>query len=396
MATRNYLVIGAMLSVVTAGCGPSVQLPPVQEPLDSSAWERCSGELDELQDPDAPKMAEELTTSNKTMICRGVVAAAKGNVEEGLEILNEAAIKDKTDHRPLYLAGRILAQQGRYEEALTAFERSAKRFPSIEVPTERIGRKLEGKESSEAALAFLQMARDRQLCPYGCMGFIAKLYQRNGEHEKAEATYVEMIHEAPGEPAAYVGIAGLRNQAGDYGEEVKMLEQAEKAKHFKDLSNGQKADIYHSLAFACYNAQEFGSAQIAVERALAIKKDRPEWLVLAGWIEMKQGRPEVAERWFAKARLADSGFAAAHEGIGDAKIEMGKVHQAIGAYRRAADIDPTSTVYMLKLAYAHALIGDRDAAARLVADATHLNRDHLPEELLSKVAPLLEPNTSTE
>ncbi|MCP4196960.1 MAG: tetratricopeptide repeat protein [Proteobacteria bacterium] len=396
MANRTCLLIGVMFAALMVGCGPSVQLPSVQEPLDSSAWERCSGELDELQDPNAPRMAEELTTSTKTMICRGVVAAAKGNEEKGLEILNEAAIKDKKDHRPLYLAGRILAEQGRYEEALTAFERSAKRFPSIEVPTERIGRKIEGKESPAAALAFLLMARDRQLCPYGCMGFVAKLYQRSGEYEKAEATYVEMIHETPGEPAAYVGIAGIRNHAGNYGEEVKMLEQAEKARHFQALSDGQKADIYFSLAFASYNAEEFGSAQVAIERALALKKDRPEWLVLAGWIEMKQGRPEAAERWFAKARLADSGFAAAHEGIGDAKIEMGKVHEAIGAYRRAADIDPTSVVYMLKLAYAHALIGDRDTAARLVADATHLDRDHLPEELLSKVAQLLEQNTHTE
>jgi tetratricopeptide (TPR) repeat protein len=341
-------------------------------------------------------MAEELTNNAKTMTCKGVVTAAKGNVEEGLEILNEAAIKDKKDHRPLYLSGRILAEQGRYEEALTAFERSAKRFPSIEVPTERIGRKIESTESPEAARAFLLMARDRQLCPYGCMGLIAKLYKKSGAHENAEATYVEMISDAPGEPAAYVGLAGIRNQAGNYSEEAKILEQAEKARHFASLSDGQKANIYFSLAVARYNAEEFGSAQVAIERALELKKERPEWLVLAGWIEMKRDRPEAAERWFAKARLADPRFAAAHEGIGDAKIARGKVHQAIGAYQSATDIDPTSTVYILKLAYANALIGDMETASRLVADATHLDRGHLPQELLSKVTQLLEKNQNPE
>jgi tetratricopeptide (TPR) repeat protein len=150
------------------------------------------------------------------------------------------------------------------------------------------------------------------------------------------------------------------------------------------------------LAFARYNAEEFASAQVAIGRALELKKERPEWLVLAGWIEMKGDRPEAAERWFAKARLADPRFAAAHEGIGDAKIARGKVHEAIGAYRRAADIDPTSTVYILKLAYANALIGDMEKATRLVDDATYLDRDHLPQELLTKVTQLLEKNNHPE
>ncbi len=396
MTNRTTFLIGAMLAAVMAGCGPSARLPSVQEPLDSKAWEDCSGEPDEPQDPNAPRLAEELTSNAKSMTCKGVVTAARGNVEEGLEILNEAAIKDKKDHRPLYLSGRILAEQGRYEEALTAFERSAKRFPSIEVPVERVGRKIEGKESPEAALAFLLMARDRQLCPYGCMGLIAELYQKGGEHEKAEATYVEMISTAPGEPSAYVGMAGIRNQAGEHHEEVKMLEQAQKARHFADLSDVQKANIYFSLAFARYNAEDFGSAQVAIERALELREGLPEWLVLAGWIEMKRDQPEVAERWFAKARLADSRFAAAHEGIGDAKIARGKIHQAIGAYRSAADLDPTSTVYMLKLAYVNALIGDLETADSLVRNAARLDGEHLPEELLSKVNELLEEKSNPQ
>lgn len=382
--------------IAASGCLPKVQLPAVVEPLDSPAWQRCAEVQDEGKDPNAPKMAEELTRNTKTMICQSVVLATQGKTEEALEILNEVAVLDKADHRPYYLSGRILAAAERYDEAMTAFERSAKRFPSMEPPTERIGRRIMDQDGAEESLDFLLKAKNRKLCPYGCKGLIAEIYRKQKESEKAIAIYNEMLNDQPGEPAAFVGLAGLYNAAADYPKEVAMLERATHAVQFASLGESQKADVFYRLTFSRYNAKAYPQAAGAIADALALEDDHADWLVLAGWIEMKRNRPKDAERFFAKARLKDPRFAAAHVGIGDAKAAQDKLHEAIGAYQRARDLDPTSAQYILKLAYANARIGDLETAGRLVDEAVRLDGEHLPEALLSKVTKLLEQSPPEE
>jgi tetratricopeptide (TPR) repeat protein len=368
------------------GCGPTVRIPGVQEPIDSPEWKRCAGELAERE---STAMIDDLTLDSRTLLCQGVALAAAGKIEDGLELLNESAVRDKEDHRPHYLSGRILVEAGRYEEALTEFERSAKRFPSMEVPTERLGRKLLEEKGGVEARIFLEKAEERNLCLYGCQGLLAKLHHEAGEDDKAEAIYNKMIKAEPDEPGAFVGLAGIKNSASDYKKEAELLDRAVGAKHFSELSDGERAGVFYSLAFARYNASDYGRAIEAIDKAINIEGDRADWYVLAGWIEMKRTRPEFALTRFEKAKSMDGKMSAAQAGMGDARTALGEYDKAIAALEKARDLDPTNAVVILKLAYATAMSGDLEGARRLVDEAAAIDKEHLPPELLGKVTEML-------
>jgi tetratricopeptide (TPR) repeat protein len=371
---------------LATGCGPGINLPGVHEPLDSEEWKRCAGELEERE---SISLIDDLTLDAKTLLCRGMVLAAEGKINEGIELLTEASVRDKEDHRPHYLMGRILTEAGRHEEALSAFERSQQRFPEMEVPTERLGRQVREKDGDEPAKAFLIKARERKLCPYGCLGLLAELYHATGDDEQAEKIYASMVKSDPGEPAGYVGLASLKNSAADYVAESDLLTQATKAAHFKDLSNEQKADIYYAHAFARYNARKFKGAAKAIERALSLVK-KADWYVLAGWIELKLDNPALAITKFEKAIDLDADLAAAHTGLGDSMMALGRTDDALRSYEKARLLDGKDAVILLKAAHAKAVAGDIDAASAMVDEAAALDKEHLPADLLKKVTKLIE------
>jgi tetratricopeptide (TPR) repeat protein len=375
------------LTVVCAiGCGPSVQLPSVHEPIDSQAWRDCAGEP---FDREAMGLIDELSMDHQGMLCQGVVAAASGQTETGLGLLTEAGVRDKKDHRPHYLAGRVLAEAGRYEEALTEFERSTTRFPSIKVPTERLGRNLLEKKGNTEARVFLDAANDRKLCPYGCLGLLARLLHEAKEDEKATAIYEEMVKTDPSEPAAYVGLAGMLNRKAEYVEEAGMLDKAVATEHFKHLGDSQRADIFYSLSFARYNAREFAAAYAGIEKAIEIVDERGDWHVLAGWISLKRDRPVDALLHFEDAAELNPKLAAAYTGIGDAQLVQKQNNEAKEAFAKARELDPTNTVIILKQALATAHDGDLETAARLVDEAASMGKDNLPKEVLTEVTDLL-------
>ncbi len=376
--------IAGLFAIV--GCSPAVKLPSVQEPIDSPEWTRCAGELARRE---AVAMIDDLTLDSKTLLCQGVALAATGKVDEGLELLTESGVRDKEDHRPHYLSGRILTEAGRYEEALSAFERSAKRYPSMEVPTERLGRKLIEKNSPQEALIFLKKARERNLCLYGCMGLLARLHHEAGEDDKAEAIYDEMTEKDPDRPEAYYGLAGLRNSASKHKEEAALLKKAVQSKKFAEIGETSQADILYSMSFALYNTGSYPAAADAIGRAVKLVGDRADWYVLAGWIEMKRDRHEDALARFKKATTTNDKLGAAHAGLGDARIALNEPDRARTAYKRARELDPMNSVTILKLAHAAALEGDLEAAKRLVDEAASMGKEHLPQDLLGKVTDLL-------
>ena len=380
------IVTISTLCLIAISCMPGANMPSVLEPIDSQKWKQCA---DELAKREQGALLDDLTLDSATLVCQGAVLASEGKTNEALELLTEASVKDKEDHRPHYLAGRVLADAGRYDEALTAFERSHQRFPSMEVPTERMGRSIEKKSGPEEALGFMKRANDRGLCPYGCQGLMAKLHHQLKQDDEARKIYKEMTGIKPGEPTGYVGLASLANAESDFIDETTLLERAISVAHFKDLSDIQKADIYFSLAFAKYNSQNLAGAKNAIETALELNPKRADWYLLEGWIALKEGQAAKAIIAFDTAKELDPNMAAVHAGIGDAELALGNVPGARTAYSRAKEIDPTNGVYALKGAHAAAMARDFEIAEKLLNDAKAMGADGLPQDLVRKVVDLL-------
>jgi len=381
---RNTL-FGVAGAALLSGCAPAVKLPSVLEPLSSTQWKSCA---DEAAMRESMSMIDDMTLDAKTLLCRGVVAAADGKTDEGLDMLNRAAVQNDDDYRAHYLTGRVLAEAGRYEEALSAFERSAKRNPQMEVPTERLGRSIMEKNGDKEALGFLVKADGRSLCPYSCKGLLARLYHRTGDDEKAKSIYNRMLLDNPGDPNAHVGIAAIQNGSSDYESESDSLTRAVESAGFLSLSTGEQAAIHYSHAFARYNARKFKGAAKSIERALKLEF-HPDWLLLAGWIQLKLEDPAMALVQFDKAIAADEKLAPAYAGKGDALLSLRRASDAVDAFKIACERDEKSALFQLKLAFALATDGDNTGARAALDKALEMDGAHLPGDLVQKVRKMI-------
>ncbi len=396
MKALNTLCAFALLATLTA-CMPPANVPSVKEPIDSGKWTRCA---EELRQREENALVDDIALGGQTLLCEGVAAAGKGKIEKALELLTEAGIEDKKDYRPHYMAGRVLAEAGRYEEALTAFERSYKRYDRLPVPSEGIGRDIAEKKDKNAAIGFLETAEGRKLCSYGCKTLLATLYRETGQVEKAEPVYKAMVAEAPGEPAGHMGLAAVENFRKRYDQEAGRLEEAIASEKFKSLSKKQKASLYYSLAFARYNSDEPDAAAQAMDEALLLSGEQGDWFLLAGWIEMKRGHSAKALMSFERAAKLAPSLAPAEEGMGDAALAMGNSEEAAASYRRAHEIDPQNGIFILKLALATLKSGDSDGGKQLFEQALEVGQNQLPQSLVNEVSALVptapEPDASAD
>lgn len=380
-------------SAVFSACMAPANVPSVKEPIDSSKWTRCA---EELRQRESNALVDDIALGGQTLLCEGVAAAGRGEIEKALELLTESSVEDKKDYRPHYMAGRVLAEAGRYEEALTAFERSYKRYDRLPVPSEQIGRDIAEKKDKNAAIGFLETAEGRKLCPYGCKGLLASLYRETGQVEKAEPVYRTMVTEAPEEPAGHMGLAAVENSRKSYAQEAARLEAAIASKKFSSLSKEQKASLHYSLAFARYNSDEPDAAANAMDEALILNRDQGDWYLLAGWIEMKRSRTAKALVNFEKAAKLIPSLAPAHEGIGDAALAMGNHEEAIDAFRRAHELDPENGIFILKQALAVLKAGDTAEGKQLFQQALEVGQNRLPQSLVNQISALVPPETAPD
>jgi tetratricopeptide (TPR) repeat protein len=377
------IIIGS-LSAGALACMPAANLPGVLEPLDSPKWQQCA---DDLAARSEVAMIDDIALRSETLICQGMAIFNEGNVDVALDRLNEAGVKDKKDHRPLYLSGRILVEARRYEEALTAFEKSWRRYPAMEVPSERIGRTIKDVEipGNETAVSFLKHAIERKLCPYGCKGLLAEIYHETGMKTEAGQIYEEMIFDNPDEPAAYVGLARMRNSIEDFWGEAEQLERALKCGKFKELTIKEQADLYYSQAFAWYNAKELNAALDSIKKGIELDAKNADWFVLNGWVELKRDNAAQALIAFDKAMALNPNLAVAHAGIGDAQLLLGSLEKAVESYDQAHQLDSHDPVIKLKRGFAAAKSGDLDTAELMLEGAERLGGARLPADLVAKV-----------
>ena len=380
-------ILNVLTALFVVACVPAVEMPGVLDPLDDPKWKECADQLAARQEQ---AMLDDLMLDTQRLVCQGVVTAEEGRVDKSMSLLSQAAVKDPKDHRPHYLAGRILTDAGRYDEALTEFDRSHERYPSLEIPTERLGRTIKKTKGPEEAAAFLERAMERKLCSYGCMSLLAETYHELDKDVFAKPVYEKMTAEEPWEPGGFVGLASLSNTESDFIKEVFYLDKATSAKNFGELSPEQQASIYYSLAFAKYNSKDYDGAASVIDKAIGLNGDRADWQLLAGWINLKRGNAAGAVTAFEAAEQIDFNLVAIPEGIGDAKLELEDIPGAESAYRRAHRLDRGNAIVTLKLAHAVALNEDLAAAKKLKKEAVETAGEAgLPKDLLDTVTALI-------
>jgi len=111
---------------------------------------------------------------------------------------------------------------------------------------------------------------------------LAKIYEDNGDYEKAEATYLKAKEVKPDEPTVYTTLAGYYNRQGDFDKTIDALQQRTakepnnpEAHHMVATFYWDK--VYRDFRLADADKKKFVQAGIEeVDKAIALKNDYVE------------------------------------------------------------------------------------------------------------------------
>jgi len=258
MKTR-FLFLPALPALLISACSPALSLPPASEALDSRRWSDCAATAAERE---GRSLIDDATMDRDRLLCDGVVTAVRdGHVDDGLDMLSHAAILDDGDHRAHLLRARILEGNGRFEEALSAFERAHARNDRIDIPSEDLARRVRELHGDAAAIYFAKQAEVRGLCAFGCRAFLAGLLRDAGDVEEAETRFNALLSEDRSQPAPFVGLAAIRHRTGEFDKEAALLKEASGSDGFASLPSEQQAEIHFKEAFARAAAQDWRGAR---------------------------------------------------------------------------------------------------------------------------------------
>ena len=111
---------------------------------------------------------------------------------------------------------------------------------------------------------------------------LAKIYEDNGDYEKAEATYLKAKEVKPDEPTVYTTLAGYYNRQGDFDKTIDALQQRvakepnnPEAHHMVATFYWDK--VYRDFRLADADKRRFVQSGIeSVDKAIALKDDYVE------------------------------------------------------------------------------------------------------------------------
>jgi deoxyribonuclease-4 len=232
-------------------------------------------------------------------------------------------------------AAQQVAQRGEYQQALKDFREVLVENPRI--PQAHVGAAavhLAAGDTRAAERTYEQALRIDSKNVEARKG-LAQVYIQTGRGGQALREYQLVLIQAPGDRQSQLGIVQVLSQRGDVAGTVPFLRQ---------LATGadSQAQDWVRLGVACLASGQPAESADALEEALMLGASGAEVLAPLAEAYSAQGRyGEAASTADELARRAPS--AAAWERVGWLQFRHGDYLRSAQAYRRATDIEPTST-----------------------------------------------------
>jgi tetratricopeptide (TPR) repeat protein len=187
----------------------------------------------------------------------------------------------------------------------------------------------------------------------------ADLARRRGRLDEAAAIWRRDLELHADDARAYLGLAAVERQAGRLGGAAEVLRRG------TDTVPG-RPDLLAALAEALIDKGEEVAATEVISRLHGDAAAEDSAGYLDGLLQLRQGRWEEAASAFAavgaSGRAPADLAARAEVALGRCHEEMGQSDLRLAAYRRAAELDPSSAPALLGLGSALLAQGETDAA----------------------------------
>jgi superkiller protein 3 len=273
----------------------------------------------------------------------GVVLADRPEAHtRALELLQTAASAGFEVTEASYLIGRVFADQGEFEKAVVAFERTLALAPDHLDAHYRL------------ANALVRLGRRDEAAPI--MARFAELQQQFNAREARD----KQVKTARNELAAALA---ARDGAAAAAAVDRMYALA-----------ADDPDVLVAATKVWMSAGRVAEAFDAAEAASQLDPDHWEANYLYGLLLVREGRAELALAALQRAIDANPLFAGSYVLAGNALMQLGAAESAVGSYLAAIDLEADNPGSWLNLASAYGALGRRDRQREAEAEYQRLVR----------------------
>jgi tetratricopeptide (TPR) repeat protein len=263
---------------------------------------------------------------------------AAGDIDAAVDHCREAIAIAPYLVDAYYQLGRLLARQGRTEEA----QRVLARFQELSKINEDVDRYEHQVQVSPDNVASLFE--------------LAKVYRRQGRDREALETVSKAVQIDPDEPALQKALAELLLQADKPDEALRASERAIALRPDDPSSLHLKASVLLALG-------DMKEAERCLRRSVELDPKNALALSDLGVLLSKTGRQGEALATFEKAIAADGSLALPRNGLGVLYSERGQLEKAVSLFEDAVRFDPDYASAYLNLAEALRALNRDDEAA---------------------------------
>jgi tetratricopeptide (TPR) repeat protein len=222
----------------------------------------------------------------------GIVYRAQGRYEEAIAAFQRAIDLDPEDAAPHNGLGNVYADLGRYEEAIAAFQRAIDLDPEDAYPRNGLGTVYYQQGRYEEAIAAYQRAIDldpEYASPHNGLG---NVYDDLGRHEEAIAAYQRAIELDPEFAYPHNGLGNVYHDLGRY-------EEAEAACQRAIDLDPEDAAFQASFAAVCRELGREKDYEQHIRRARELMANASDYNKAC--IESIAGNTDAALKYLAKA-----------------------------------------------------------------------------------------------
>jgi tetratricopeptide (TPR) repeat protein len=296
-------------------------------------------ELREALLRDLPDADETLAARGDLLYRLGLLYRAKGNNERALGLFQSAlAIAERLGNAQIQAwcwnwLGNVYSDQGRIEEAITAYQRAIELDSKYTYPHNGLGNVYADQGRTEEAIAEYQRAIEldpKDANPHNGLG---NVYADQGRTEEAVAEYQRAIELNPKDASPHHGLGNVYANQGRTEEAIAEYQRAIEL-------DPKLAHPHHGLGNVYADQGRTEEAIAEYQRAIELDPKSAHPHNGLGNVYANLGRTEEAIAEYQRAIELDPKSVHPHNGLGNVYANLGRTEEAIAEYQRAIELDP--------------------------------------------------------
>jgi tetratricopeptide (TPR) repeat protein len=246
--------------------------------------------------------------------------------------------------RSLQRANRLDEAKAKFAKVAANYEQSLLINPDHASTYLRLAELLLGPlKDPERAVKFLTEARRRFPSAPEIIYYLAIAQREGKQTQQAVATFEEALHEAQLDQddeivnaKFYFNYGATAEQAGLYEKAADLLRKSIAL----DPANAAEAYNYLGYMWADHN-MHLDDAEEMIKRALELEPNNGSYLDSLGWVEFRKGKFDQALADLLRAaKNMEHEDSIVFEHIGDTYLKLGRVPEALEAWKKALALDP--------------------------------------------------------